>query len=170
MKRRKSSFNIAALRLPVQLAAAAALLYLGTLGLKLVTVFGMALAVPTFSCHYIDNRFVNCALYELQFRLPQVLDPATWRSALAALGALALMFALSVGILGRAWCGWVCPLGLLQDLLTRVRVLLRLPAVDLPEHWRAGLRTARYALVAATVLLLLSIGAPHFFMARYRLD
>lgn len=47
---------------------------------------------------------------------------------------LALAFLLSALLLGRAWCGWLCPLGTLLDLLPAHRV--RPGDQPIPQRWR----------------------------------
>ncbi len=92
-------------------------------------------------------------------------DPfATLEIALAHRGVqtslivAALLIALPYALLGRVFCGWVCPLGLLLDLNDDVRVWLRrrlrryrihLPEYTLPRHLKYGLLVFFVALSAA---------------------
>jgi polyferredoxin len=46
------------------------------------------------------------------------------------------------------WCGWACPLGLISDLLTKVRALCRIEQIRLSRGWRDGLVIAKYVLLA----------------------
>lgn len=51
---------------------------------------------------------------------------------------------LSVVLVGNAFCGWICPLGTVQDLLARLRRRLHLPAVRLPGSVDRVLRWGRF--------------------------
>lgn len=63
---------------------------------------------------------------------------------------LVLLMAVVVGTLvaGGAFCGWVCPFGGMQDLLTGIRKRLRLPELHVPEKLDAILRYGRYVVLA----------------------
>ena len=64
--------------------------------------------------------------------LAQAIANRAWLAG-AALGVLTLGLTL---VFGRAWCGWICPLGALLDLLPLSRGTRRAP----PESWR-GIKT-----------------------------
>ncbi|MCS7281775.1 MAG: 4Fe-4S binding protein [Anaerolineae bacterium] len=87
--------------------------------------------------------------------LPMRLDPLTALAhALAArillpASALALLTLALTLLLGRAWCGWLCPLGTLLDLVPSSRPTTR-PV--LPETWRRVKHFLWLALVIAALL------------------
>jgi polyferredoxin len=77
--------------------------------------------LPTYACPYVgQTRGGVCFLFRLQF----ILAVGTWE-AFKALGEHLLYFSLLVIIIGRAWCGWICPFGFLQDVLDLIRANLR---------------------------------------------
>ena len=92
------------------------------------------LIYPTIHCHACPASVFGCPLGELQSFLANGLAP------LYPLGAIVLYGA----ILGRAWCGWVCPFGLLQDLASRGR---RVP------FGRRGWGLVRFVILALSVTL-----------------
>lgn len=69
--------------------------------------------------------------------------PKTHLSNLVLLGGLAI----SVLISGGAFCGWVCPFGSLQDLLTSIRKRLHLPEIIVPEKLDQVLRYGRFVVL-----------------------
>jgi len=86
--------------------------------------------------------------------LPMRLDPLTtisfWLAnhefPTAILPGLAIA-ALAV-ITGRAWCGWLCPLGTILDVITPKRRKSTFPEERVPQWWR----TVKYFLTATTLL------------------
>ena len=92
-----------------------------------------------------------CTLGVLQRNLTLAYE---WLWLVAALGVL-----LGVCLLvGRALCGWACPIGLLQDLLTRLRNRLGLAARELPTETHQRLAGIKFALLGTVFLLSVSIG------------
>jgi len=92
--------------------------------------------------------------HDLFFRL----DPLAAFSAMIAgrswIGPLALALALPLLalVLGRFWCGWICPLGTIIDW-TRIRRRRRRGEPDLPPAWR-GLKY----MILLTILLAAILG------------
>ncbi len=89
-----------------------------------------------------DSRIVN---------LPVRLDPLTMlantianRSLEAWWPLLALLTALLTLLSGRAWCGWICPLGTILDLF-KVKTIIK--ENKIPEAWRS----IKYSLLAAVL-------------------
>jgi polyferredoxin len=75
---------------------------------------------------------------------------------------VALAFVFIIGaILGRAFCGWVCPMGFIQDMVTTIRGTLG--QVDVRTH-ESGKRLKYFVLAAALIVsvslaISLSLGA-----------
>lgn len=60
-------------------------------------------------------------------------------------------------VFGRGvFCGWVCPYGVMNELLFKVGRALRLPALELPDRIHARLRYLRYGILVALVLTFLA--------------
>lgn len=71
-----------------------------------------AVCVPGLNCYSCPGAVASCPLGALQNALNAAGHTAPWY----VLG----MFALFGVILGRAVCGWLCPLGLIQELLHKI--------------------------------------------------
>jgi len=117
--------------------------------------FGRGL--PILTCAYSKYRAGMCFLYPLQrfIGLP-------FFALLGQYGILLLtymgMFFLWAIVLNTAWCGWVCPLGFLQDLLTELREFL---GVDLSRFsWlnRDRYRSVKYILLVLLIILPIGVG------------
>lgn len=99
------------------------------------------LYLPATVCIYQRQGLCRgCSLFLLSDTLtywPQFEQALPWLLILAGL--------LLLG--GRVWCGWVCPLGLLSDLMTRLREALGIERLRVAPRLRRGLVTAKYALL-----------------------
>ena len=71
-----------------------------------------SVCVPGFNCYSCPGAVASCPLGSLQNALNAAGHTAPWY----ALGILALFGV----ILGRTICGWICPLGLIQELLHKI--------------------------------------------------
>lgn len=80
---------------------------------------------------------------------------------------LVLGLGLLLGALasGGAFCGWVCPFGTLQDLLTWLRERLHLPALTIPAPVDRWLRYGRY--LTLSLILYMTISSVTLWFAAY---
>jgi polyferredoxin len=79
-----------------------------------------------------------------------------------------LVFILVVLLIGRVWCGWLCPLGLPQDLLIRVRKFLKIPYHTLSYATVAFLNRFKYVFLFLILLIYISIGIPQTGLAEFK--
>ena len=81
------------------------------------------------------------------------LGSAAWGFAsLVQLGYFAI-FAVLVALLGKAWCGWICPFGLVQDWLAALRKKLGWRESRIEPQTMVHLGWIKYALLAYLVLV-----------------
>jgi ferredoxin len=126
-------------------------------------VFGVSMpegfAVPFLACYYPCGRTVTCALWELQTYIYPFLEGSHgWgvyynTSGVARLAVVVgglIVFSL---ILGRAWCGWVCPFGLYHDLLSYLRKRLKIRQVTLSDRTNKALHQFSYVILATILIL-----------------
>lgn len=80
------------------------------------------------------------------------------RSLVSVLAAGALIPLLATLLLGRVYCGWICPVGLLMPLIRRLRSVLAF--LELPVHDVRFWKGNKYALLGAAALIGLIGGLP----------
>lgn len=71
-------------------------------------------------------------------------------------GLLLVIIIGSTLLLGRLFCGWVCPLGLYQDMMTLLRRSLRIRHWLLPRKVNEDLHKARYLIAMVILVVVLS--------------
>ena len=128
----------------IQLASAAVLngYAAGFAGGRIFTGAGKAFCVPVLNCYACPGALGSCPIGSMQ----TVLGGSRHRFSFYVLGLL-MVFGIT---LGRLWCGFVCPFGLIQDLLGMIpaRRIKVAPKVDKP------LRYLKYAVLLIFVVLL----------------
>lgn len=164
MKRLRELLNLGdvdRLRFHVQWIAFVALVYGGHFA------FALGNSLPTFACPFTPGRGGTCYLFAVQHQLN-----LGWKDVLGGRGIGLLVglatFAAFFAVLGKAWCGFLCPLGTLQDWLTRLRARLRWrPAAYAPGTF-ATLSWVKWGLLA--VLLLIPLGMANSLLGLPRLS
>jgi len=83
---------------------------------------------PMLACRFTPKGglFKGCFLHFLS-------ENITWETSLKLLLPHILLFVVLVFIFGRAWCGWVCPLGAMTDFMNGVRKLFGAAALRVPR-------------------------------------
>ncbi len=96
-------------------------------------VFFGGVCLPIIHCNACPLTWFSCPIYTISEYVQFHSVPWLALGMLAAIGALA----------GRFFCGWICPMGLLQDLLQRVPA----PRLRLPF----AMRWLKYGILLGTV-------------------
>jgi ferredoxin len=118
-------------------------------------------SVPILACYYPSGRTVTCPLWQLQayifpfWNFPRGYEVLYSTSGLEKIGIVIGLVALASIILGRFFCGWICPFGLYMDVLTRIRKASRLRHLHFSEKTNTALGQSRYIIIA--VFLILSV-------------
>ena len=144
-------------RIVVQHLSFILLMYGGRFGIFLGST------LPCFVCPYVAGCAGHCYLMGLQGFIGLALGAKLFGFVgLKALGHF-LLFALLVALLGKTWCGWVCPFGLVQDWLAIARKKLGLRESRFPARRMAGIAWIKYAFLAYLVIfpLLITMGFLH---------
>lgn len=127
--------------------------------------------LPALSCAYDKQDAAYCVLIPLQHQLHHRIGEAIVHAQQVTLNLfLPLLFTLLAFyvfffFLNKAFCGWICPLGTVQELLYKLGRLLRRPWRRAGEARVAKIRLVKWVLLLFFVLLLpllAGIGvAPH---------
>lgn len=161
---RRFSSSVRQLRAVSQLAFFGAI-NVGALGFWAMRTEALPLtaALPATSCNYLDYNVGACVVYQLQHFL-SVGILATWAFVLI----LVLAFLVLYVALGRAWCGWACPLGMVQDGIDTLRSRLGIKRYKLSAYQRQVLLVVRYSVFFVGVLLSVLIGVTliSFYLSR----
>jgi polyferredoxin len=119
------------------------------------------LPAPFFGCYYPCGRGVTCALWQIQtYIYPFFEVGGGWGVHYLSDGLLRLAVVFGIIIfaavlLGRFFCGWVCPFGLYLDLLTRLRKTLRIRRKTVSDKFSQHLHQLSYIILA--LILIISI-------------
>jgi ferredoxin-type protein NapH len=119
------------------------------------------LSIPVFGCWYPCGRTVTCPLWQLQTYIYPFWDAGRGWGVdyiLPGLERIALVFGVVIVasvVLGRFWCGWICPFGLYTDLMTRLRKALRIRHRSFSAKFNQRFHQLSYVILA--VMLVLSV-------------
>jgi len=117
--------------------------------------------LPIFSCPYVPGSPGGCYLLGVQHELN-----STWSTIFSPRGISILkslgIFLLFFIFLNKAWCGFVCPLGTLQDWITRLRKSLGFSFTRYDEMSFKRLKVIKYILLALLILIPLAINNSFF--------
>ncbi len=117
------------------------------------------LPAPFFGCYYPCGRTVTCALWQIQAYVYPFFDVGGgWGVHYASEGLLrlAVVFGgviLAAVILGRFFCGWVCPFGLYLDLMTRLRKVLKVKRRLFSDKFNERFHQLSYVILALIIIL-----------------
>ncbi len=104
-----------------------------------------AMCLPGLNCYSCPGALAACPMGALQ----AVLGDVGYRVSLYVFGILAAMGV----IFGRLICGWMCPFGLVQDLLHKIPFMKKIK--NLPGH--KYLKNLRYVILVVFPILLVSL-------------
>ena len=123
------------------------------------------LPAPFFGCFYPCGRIATCALWQIQTYIYPFFDVGGgWgvhydSTGLARLGVVFGLIIVASVILGRFWCGWVCPFGLYVDLMARLRKAFKIKRRELSEKFNTRFHQLGYVILALIIILSVVFGA-----------
>lgn len=111
--------------------------------------------------------FQNAPTYSIVYKLQDTLEGG-FVTYYMDLVIPILIFMVLILVLGRFWCAWLCPLGLPQDLLTRLRRSMGLRRVELPPKWSVTLHQMKYLALFLIIFYTLALGFPYLGISDFR--
>jgi ferredoxin-type protein NapH len=121
--------------------------------------FPDGISLPVLACYYPNGRTVTCTIWQLQayvfpfWSAPRGYEVNYSTSGLEKVAIVIGMLAIASIILGRAFCGWLCPFGIYQDVLTRIRKFARLRHLNFNDKTSSKLGQSRYIIIAVFMIL-----------------
>jgi ferredoxin-type protein NapH len=131
----------------------------GGVGGILGTQFPDGISIPVLACYYPNGRTVTCPIWQLQAYIFPFWDYSRGYQVNYSLPGIEMiaitlgMVAVAAILLGRVFCGWLCPFGLFQDILTRIRKATRLRHLSFSDKGNTRLGQSRYIIIAAFMIL-----------------
>ncbi len=130
----------------------------------IIFIYGGYLAIdlgremPIFSCGYNDENGGMCYFMPLQHQLARNWDRLF---SMASIGVLTgfLTFLAWFIIFNKAWCGYICPLGTMQDWITSLRKFFKIPYSTYTQSQFEKLKKIKYIFLVIVVIFPLMIGA-----------
>lgn len=116
--------------------------------------------LPALSCAYDQQNSAYCALIPIQHQLHHRIGDAivklqgvTFSVFLPLIFTLLTFLAFFI-VLNKAFCGWVCPMGTIQELINRLGRQLDRPAQRLSGRRLDGVRAVKWGILVVLVLVL----------------
>lgn len=115
------------------------------------------LFLPIKSCRFLreTGTFRACFLHFIS-------ESIGWRASLRAVLPHIVGFLVMGLLLGRAWCGWVCPLGFIQDILNKARKVLKAKPFFLSDRIERVSSHIRWELLIVILILSVVSAIPSF--------
>jgi ferredoxin-type protein NapH len=155
--------SISRFRFYVQLLAFALLIYGGYLAINIGD------QLPTFACVFTDHRGGSCYLMGFQHQMALPFERLFSGRGIGVLTGLMTFFLFFI-LLGKAWCGFVCPLGTIQDWLSILRKKLRLRYSTYSRSRFGQLGKIKYILLALLILIPMAINNSLFGLPKLNHD
>ncbi|MCY6484617.1 4Fe-4S binding protein [Clostridium aestuarii] len=112
------------------------------------------LKLPVFSCPYNTKTFIEgSCLYITEWT-----DYLAEGFSFAQMGKILMIYGgtfIAILLLGRLWCGYVCPFGFVQDVLYKIKEKLNIRKYTLSQQTRKNLKLLRWGLL---VLFVIGVG------------
>ncbi len=77
---------------------------------------------------------------------------------------IGILFLIGI-LIGRALCGWACPIGLIQDLVTKVLRRLKINSLEPPRKVHEKMRFIKFAILFVVMAISVSVGLSIFIHA-----
>ena len=124
---------------------------------------------PVLGCYYASGRTVTCPIWQIQAYIFPLWNTGNGYGvyySMPGIERLAIVFGsviiLSL-LLGRLFCGWLCPFGLYLDLITRIRKVFKKPHLNLSKKTNSILSQLGFVMLAVGIVLSVIFGSQAIF-------
>ncbi len=155
--------NLSRFRWYVQLVSFGLLIYGGYLAINIGD------QLPTFACVFEEKRGGSCYLMGFQHQMATPFNKLFTGRGIGILVGLSTFFGFFI-VFNKAWCGYVCPLGTLQDWLTKLRRCFGIRYSSYSESVFKNLGKIKYILLALLILIPMAIGNSIFGLPKLNHD
>jgi polyferredoxin len=127
------------------------------------------ITIPVLACYYPNGRTVTCPAWQLQayifpfWTYPRGYEVTYSTLGIEKIGVVVGSLIVASLLFGRAYCGWLCPFGLFQDVLSKIRKTVKLKHRSLSEPTNKKLGQARYVIIATFLILSIIFGSYYIF-------
>jgi ferredoxin-type protein NapH len=131
--------------------------------------FPDGITAPILACYIPNGRTVTCAIWQIQSYIFPFWNYSRGYDvfyALTGLEMLVIVFSSLIAaslLLGRSFCGWLCPFGLYQDLLTRLRKVFKKKHLTFSKKTIDGLSQSRWVIIAIILIASVILGSYAIF-------
>ena len=131
--------------------------------------FPDGLSFPILACYYANGRTVTCPIWQIQAYIFPFWNYSVGYAVFystSGLEKLAIVFGLIIVmaiVLGRFFCGWLCPFGLYMDLMIRIRKGFGKRHLSFSAKTNTALGQARYIIIAVFLILSVIFGSYAIF-------
>jgi ferredoxin-type protein NapH len=131
--------------------------------------FPDGLSVPILACYYPNGRTVTCPIWQIQAYIFPFWDVGRGYQVFystSGLEKLVIVFGLVIAasiVLGRFFCGWLCPFGLYMDVISRIRKAFGKRHLSFSPKTNTALGQFRYVILALMLILSVIFGSYAIF-------
>jgi ferredoxin-type protein NapH len=113
--------------------------------------------IPNLTTKYLVNTPTHCYFFELQSGVQAGFS----QYYINLIIPLLVLFVLLL-LLARFWCGWLCPVGFVQDMMMYLRRIFRLPYKELDYSVIRILDRTKFAILFIVILLVFLLSLPAY--------
>lgn len=118
-----------------------------------------SITLPVFACEYVQTGAIDGVC-----KFIVDIDDYFFMNNIGSLLFMIVVLVVLIAIFGRLWCGYVCPFGFFQEILTSIRRKLKLPSYKLPDKIKPYLKLIKWGVF---LMFILGIGFCELCPVRY---
>ncbi len=129
------------------------------LGTNSMSIMPDGLPIPVFGCYFPCGRTFTCPLWQIQTYIYPFWNAGRGfgvnydASGLERLAIVFVIVIIAAVLLGRFWCGWICPFGLYMDVMTRLRKALKIKHRSFSPAFNEKFHQLSYIILALIIII-----------------